>query len=364
MAQPVKLKYDQINADDPRFRIKPYQQIASGVTGALITSLFMTPLDVVKTRIQVQQKSMFSNKCYLFCNGLMEHLCPCGPNGEVNKTARFTGTFDAFSKISRNEGIRSLWSGLGPTLVLALPTTVLYFVAYEQIRVRLKDYHSSKIPKTDAYQLPMWIPLIAGCTARCFAVTVVNPLELIRTKMQSERMSYSEVGRAFKVMINKHGLLGLYKGLLPTILRDAPFSSIYWTSYETFKRINNITQPTFRDSFIGGAISGSLAAFCTTPFDVIKTHQQIEFGEKVMYSNNGNGKRMSSTKQTIINIFKNSGIKGYYAGLTPRLFKVTPACAIMISSFEYGKTFFYERNLQRFSDTNHSANEFNVAENL
>ncbi|CAO1379719.1 unnamed protein product [Diamesa serratosioi] len=362
MAQPVKLKYDQINADDPRFRIKPYQQIASGVTGALITSLFMTPLDVVKTRIQVQQKIMISNKCYLFCNGLMEHLCPCGPNGEVNKAARFNGTFDAFSKISRNEGIRSLWSGLGPTLILALPTTVLYFVAYEQIRVRLKDYHSSKFPTTGAYQLPMWIPLVSGCTARCFAVTVVNPLELIRTKMQSERMSYSEVGRAFKVMINKHGILGLYKGLLPTILRDAPFSSIYWTSYEAFKRINHITQPTFRDSFIGGAISGSIAAFCTTPFDVIKTHQQIEFGEKVMYVNNGNGKILNSTKQTIMNIFKNNGIKGFYAGLTPRLFKVTPACAIMISSFEYGKTFFYERNFQSFSETN--VKKFNVAENL
>lgn len=39
-------------------------------------------------------------------------------------------------------------------------------------------------------------------------------------------------------------------------------------------------------------------------------------------------------------IYNQYGIRGLYAGLTPRLIKVAPACAIMISSFEYGKVFF------------------------
>lgn len=41
-------------------------------------------------------------------------------------------------KISRNEGVTSLWSGLSPTLVLAIPATVIYFVSYEQLRLYLK----------------------------------------------------------------------------------------------------------------------------------------------------------------------------------------------------------------------------------
>lgn len=63
----------------------------------------VTPLDVVKTRLQTQQKRMTSNKCFVYCNGLMDHLCPC-PNGEFRaiktQTTHYTGMtvriFEAF----------------------------------------------------------------------------------------------------------------------------------------------------------------------------------------------------------------------------------------------------------------------------
>lgn len=110
----------KFDMDDKRFRIKPYQQIMSSCSGALITSLFskyetvrnwdlgiefllmvefflitVTPLDVVKTRLQAQQKVLASNRCFVYCNGLMDHLCPC-PNGlqaflTSNKPTRYTG---------------------------------------------------------------------------------------------------------------------------------------------------------------------------------------------------------------------------------------------------------------------------------
>lgn len=64
----------------------------------------MTPFDVVKIRLQAQQKTQLSNKCFLYCNGLMDHLCPCiNPNGPgqpssqasqfwYHRTGHFTGT--------------------------------------------------------------------------------------------------------------------------------------------------------------------------------------------------------------------------------------------------------------------------------
>lgn len=341
-----------LDVDDSRFRIRPYQQVLSSCSGALVTSLFMTPLDVVKTRLQTQQKMMLSNKCYLYCNGLMDHLCPCGPNGTFTKPKlHFSGTIDAFMKISHFEGVRSLWSGLGPTLVLALPTTVIYFVAYEQFRLRLKEFYQKRTINAQQ-ELPLWIPMVAGGSARVMAVTIVNPLELIRTKMQSERLSYTEVGRGFKSMLKMQGVLGLWNGFFPTILRDVPFSAIYWTTYETIKKRSNVTQPTFGFSFMGGAISGGVAAFVTVPFDVVKTHQQIEFGEKFMYVDNGDRKKASpksaGTFETMRNIYVRSGVKGLFAGLTPRLVKVAPACAIMIASFEYGKNFFYNYNVNHY----------------
>lgn len=102
-----------IDMDDKRFRIRPYQQMLSSCTGALLTSMLseydqtgnnrklskelpfytsVTPLDVVKTRLQAQQKRQTSNRCFVYCNGLMEHLCPC-PNSTVvkNSTLHYTG---------------------------------------------------------------------------------------------------------------------------------------------------------------------------------------------------------------------------------------------------------------------------------
>ncbi|XP_037938555.1 solute carrier family 25 member 40-like [Teleopsis dalmanni] len=347
----------QPKLDDPKFRIRPTQQVVSACTGALITALFMTPLDVIKTRLQTQQSTM-TNKCFLYCNGLMDHLCPCDPkslNATTKPPEHLNGTFDAFLKISRSEGVASLWSGLSPTLISALPSTVIYFVAYEQIKVRaLEIYykHFAAVKGTHyGRDIPFFIPLMSGMSARICAVTFVSPIELLRTKMQSQKMTTAEIASAINHVIKHQGILGLWRGLPPTILRDVPFSGMYWTCYETIKKYCNIVEPTFGFSFMAGAISGSLAATVTTPFDVIKTHEQIEFGDKVLFSDEPkNQYRPKTVVQRFAAIYRMSGIRGLFAGLGPRLFKVAPACAIMISSFEYSKAFFYQYNVTKHSE--------------
>lgn len=98
---------------------------------------------------------------------------------------------DAFVKIARNEGITSLWSGLSPTLVLAVPATIAYFVTYEQLRLKLREeYNKRKNNTGEVMQQPFWIPLASGASARTISCTLVSPLELIRTKMQSAKLSY------------------------------------------------------------------------------------------------------------------------------------------------------------------------------
>uniref|UniRef100_A0A1B0GMQ7 Mitochondrial carrier protein n=1 Tax=Phlebotomus papatasi TaxID=29031 RepID=A0A1B0GMQ7_PHLPP len=310
-------KYD---IDDPRFRIHPSQQMVSACSGALLTSLFMTPLDVVKTRLQAQQKLLLSNKCFLYCNGLMDHLCPCGTNGIASKTPHLSGTIDAFVKISNSEGVRALWSGLSPTLVLAVPTTVIYFVAYEQLRVRAKYMYIQY--KSSTTSTPWWIALGAGSVARTIAATIVSPLELVRTKMQSQKLSYLEVGQALRSMINTQGILGLWTGLRPTLMRDVPFSGIYWTSYESLKAIWNVTgSPTFT----------------------------FKVGEKLIYTDAPKKlPKSESVFPALGKIYQLHGIRGLFAGIIPRLVKVAPACAIMLSSFEYGKAFFHKYNVNQF----------------
>jgi len=360
--------------------LTPPQQMMSSGAGAMVVSLFMTPLDVVKIRLQSQER-LFSKKCFLYSNGLMDHLCP-RTNGDppvraihtqqeicdckwFNRPKYFSGTTDALVKIARTEGISSLWSGLSPTLVLAVPTTVIYFTMYEQLKMKI-DTHRRTYVKTDTgiiEETPKWVSLASGGLARWAAVTLVNPLELVRTKMQSKKMPWSDVMKCLRELVQTQGLRGLWNGYTATLLRDVPFSALYWPLYEQCKAIMNLYTSN-RDSFLinfgSGAVAGSVASTVTLPFDVIKTIKQIEMGEKdimgvkpgthrrsvPIYKKVSSG-RSRSNMSIAKELIREQGPKGLFAGLVPRLLKVAPACAIMISSYEFCKGFFKQKNMEQ-----------------
>ena len=122
-----------------------FKHVVSSSCGAIITSLLMTPLDVIKIRLQAQNRLMHKSDCFVNKNGIMDHN---GSGSWYNRKipgGRYTGTLDALVKIVRVEGISSLWSGLMPTLLMALPQVVLYFTAYEESK-RLLGYHEIKNP--------------------------------------------------------------------------------------------------------------------------------------------------------------------------------------------------------------------------
>ena len=116
-----------------------------------------------------------------------------------------------------------------------------------------------------------------------------------------------------------------------SLLRDVPFSALYWPFYEYLR------PPEFHfwQNFTAGAVAGSIASAITLPFDVIKTRFQLELGESGVKKSNS---------EVIREIVSNHGYRGLFTGLVPRLLKVAPACAIMISSYEYCKKYFQTRN--------------------
>lgn len=158
----------------------------------------MTPFDVVKVRLQTQQRALLKSRCFLYCNGLMDHICNCAPPANSSIECRpwysrplpskLNGTLDAFIKISRSEGLRSLWSGLSPTLIVAIPNTIVYLTSYEQILKTTKQYFPSG-------EAPFWVGGLSGGLARSWVVTLFSPLELLRTKIQSKNVSYK--GKSF-----------------------------------------------------------------------------------------------------------------------------------------------------------------------
>lgn len=332
----------QSSASSPPVTITPIQQMVASCSGAILTSIFVTPLDVVKIRLQAQSNPFPKGKCFVYCNGLMDHICVC-ENGNsrawYKASSHFNGTVDAFIKIIRQEGIKSLWSGLPPTLVMAVPATVIYFTSYDQLCTALKARMTDHAQEA---------PLLAGAIARVGSATVISPVELIRTKLQSQKQSYRELTDCIRLAVEAEGWRSLWRGLGPTLLRDVPFSAMYWYNYERVKSFlcqrNNTPEPTFSISFISGALSGSIASIVTLPFDVVKTRRQVELGELQAKNLSCQG---SSTFRCMRLIVAEQGFSGLFAGFLPRLIKVAPACAIMISTYEFGKAFFRKHNLER-----------------
>jgi len=351
--------------------LSPHQQMMSAGAGSLVVSLFMTPLDVVKIRLQAQER-FHAKKCFLYSNGLMDHLCP-RTNGDpparalhtaqeicdckwYNRPKYFTGTMDAMLKISRLEGASSLWSGLSPTLVLAIPTTVTYFTMYEQLKVMINNkriaLYGSESTSRLTSSAPGWVSLTAGGLARLLAVTIVSPLELVRTKMQSQKMPWSDVSKCLSLLVRSQGVRGLWNGYTATLLRDVPFSALYWPLYEQTKHLltSYSSSPSvllpfnnnFLITFLSGAVAGSVASTVTLPFDVIKTLKQIEMGERdIMRVQPGFARSNTTIARELVS---QQGARALFSGLTPRLLKVAPACAIMISSYEGCKEFFRNKN--------------------
>lgn len=359
------------------------QRMISACSGSFITSLVVTPFDVIRIRIQQQEILPAEHQC---CNvhvpqtsgrntlvkapilnpGLSAaELTAESPelfwlNGGYCKSAencsKINSTFQGFVVISRNEGLPTLWRGLSLTLLMAIPSNIIYFTGYEYIRD-----HS---PITNH---PL-NPLFCGALARIMAATFVAPIELLKTRLQSipsDLKNNNNNSTILKTLlrdsyqvVRKRGISTLFTGLQITLWRDVPFSGIYWLCYERFKskisellqadfdshrsNKNNEDWKLFTTSFLSGSISGTIAAFCTNPFDVGKTRLQITTqeahakGEKI---------KKPSMFKFLTDIYRNEGAGALYSGFGPRVMKIAPSCAIMISSYEIGKKIFKNGNV-------------------
>lgn len=70
-----------------------------------------------------------------------------------------------------------------------------------------------------------------------------------------------EITQALKTVVRYSGISGLWMGLSSTLLRDVPFSAIYWLNYETIKKFFYTSQQTFTFNLAAGAVAGSVCIF-------------------------------------------------------------------------------------------------------
>jgi solute carrier family 25 protein 39/40 len=98
----------------------------------------------------------------------------------------------------------------------------------------------------------------------------------------------------------------------------------------------------FVTSLSAGAVAGSIAGILTLPFDVLKTRTQMNV-DRVATGSMAPSQLPTSTFAHMAEICAKEGAAALFQGLLPRVGKVAPACAIMISSYELVKDFFIRR---------------------
>ena len=358
-------------------------RVVSGSVGAIITSLVVTPLEVVKIRLQatVAERTLPSHmkKCSQGCGTIVltnfagqMQLLPRSKvsffdcqTGELTEAARRScsgsdGIFKTLRQIYKAEGLSGIYAGLRPTLVMAVPNTVIYFSTYESLAFRLRALGNLHF---DSASSSSWaIPVVAGGSARLLASSATAPFEYMRTRqalMEGKNQPHQSLWKEMQSVVQNEGSGALYKGFRPTLWRDVPFSAIYWMCLEHLREVwqlNGYAQPTpieqAMQAFGNGLVSGVIAAACTTPFDVVKTRQQqhvnnaVEMGaaESGMVFCKHDGAvaidaypRSTGMMTQLRYIASTEGVSGLWRGNWTRMLKVAPSCAIMISSYEFGK---------------------------
>ncbi|KAA0196135.1 hypothetical protein HAZT_HAZT003544 [Hyalella azteca] len=202
------------------------------------------------------------------------------------------GMLAIFEQVVRRDNIQGLWRGMAPSMYRCVPGVGLYFSSLHSLKTALCE---------EGRPLGAVQAVLLGVAARTISGVTMIPMTVVKTRYESDVYRYRGVVEAVRTIYSKEGARGLTCGLLPTLLRDAPFSGLYLMFYTQIKY--KIPE-------------GLLASAITQPFDVVKTKMQL-YPDK-----------FSSLLQVVIYVRKKYGYKGYFKGLVPRMLRRTLMAAM------------------------------------
>ncbi|KAF8038520.1 hypothetical protein BT93_B1157 [Corymbia citriodora subsp. variegata] len=127
----------------------------------------------------------------------------------------------------KEEGLASYYKGLGPALIGIAPYIAVNFCMFDLIKKALPEEYQKR---TEA-------SLITALLSAGLATITCYPLDTVRRQMQMKGAPYKTVLDAFPGIIERDGVIGLYRGFLPNALKNLPNSSIRLTTFDTVKRL-------------------------------------------------------------------------------------------------------------------------------
>ncbi|XP_025066079.1 mitochondrial coenzyme A transporter SLC25A42 [Alligator sinensis] len=160
--------------------LPPFPRFIAGSLAGMTAAMLTYPLDLVRARMAVTPKEMYSNIIHVFI------------------------------RISQEEGLKTLYRGFTPTIIGVIPYAGLSFFTYES----LKKLHADHSGRSQPYPVER---LLFGACAGLIGQSASYPLDVVRRRMQTAGVTghtYSSILLTMQEIIREEGLVrGLYKGL-------------------------------------------------------------------------------------------------------------------------------------------------------
>ncbi|KAJ0464215.1 putative mitochondrial carrier protein [Helianthus annuus] len=147
----------------------------------------------------------------------------------------YKSVVDAISQMAKNEGVGSLWRGSSLTVNRAMLVTASQLASYDQFK--------EMILEKGVMEDGLGTHVTASFAAGFVASVVTNPVDVIKTRVMNMKVEpgkappYAGATDCALQTIRTEGVMALYKGFIPTISRQGPFTIVLFVTLEQVRRL-------------------------------------------------------------------------------------------------------------------------------
>lgn len=206
----------------------------SGAMSGAVTSFVLTPVELIKCRLQVQ--TAFLQPASLSSGAMESKRGAVGSMAQRNvhslapsrRPAQTTIT-QLVAEIYKTKGLLGFWRGQFSTLIRESGGSCCWFSIYE---LSLRAFRAPGSPKSENTQTQL---MVSGALAGVGYNTLFFPFDTIKSRMQTNA-SQSGFTQVVREVWQRHGMRGYFKGWGITVARAAPSNALIFWVYESLSR--------------------------------------------------------------------------------------------------------------------------------